>query len=406
MIVSTLVLRGGRVIDPASATDTVADVVIDDDLIVAVGPGAGLAWPTATIVDCSGLIVTPGLIDLHVHVLAGLGNFCVEPDVAGVDAGVPVVIDGGTSGTATFEISRRAIIDHPMTQTRVLAFVDPNQLYLATKDFIAHRLHIADNIANLDLDELAACVERNADVIVGCKVRAVHTGDPSFSPFLAGAQQVLTDKPVMVHLGRFPHTPVITTTALLQAMRPGDIITHAFRGAGGMVGSDGIATGEFKDAVERGVVLDIGHSGTDFRFREARRLFDQGFFPTTASTDLNLFNVDGPVFTLAETLTKLLALGLDLMQVVAMATNNVAQVIHHDELGALRVGAPAEVSVLRLRKDGPFPVSDGFEVVQSPVALESIGCVRAGRWLPLAATPPSFATRGKTWGEPAEDSDW
>lgn len=403
---ATLVLTGGRVVDPASGTDMVADVVIDHDRIAAVGRDAAATAPGSKAVDCRGLVVTPGLIDLHAHVLTGLGNFCVEPDTAGVHQGVPIVVDGGTSGTATFDISRRAIIDHPMTQTKILAFVDPNALYLATKDFIAHKLHIADNVANLDLDELAACVARNDDVIVGCKVRAVHVGDTGYSPFLDGAQRVIPDKPVMVHLGRFPHTPVITTNALLAAMRPGDIITHAFRGAGGMLGADGLATPAFRDAVERGLVLDVGHSGTDFRFREARRLFDQGYVPTTASTDLNLFNVDGPVFTLAETLTKLLALGLGLADVIAMATVNTARVIKRPEFGVLRAGAPAEVSVLRLRDDGPFPVSDGFEVVASPVALESMGCVRAGRWLPVPAALPSYATRGKTWGEPLDDSGW
>ena len=113
----------------------------------------------------------------------------------------------------------------------------------------------------------------------------------------------------MVHLGRFPHTPTIPTSALLAALRPGDVITHAFRGASGVLDDSGSVTAEFKDAVDRGVRLDVGHSGTDFRFATARRLFDQGYLPTTISTDLNVFNVDEPVVSLAETMSKIWALG-------------------------------------------------------------------------------------------------
>ena len=404
---SGLVLAGGRVIDPSSGTDAIADVVVDDGIVAAIGTGQAASRPDALIVDCSGLLIVPGLIDMHVHVMAGLGNFCVEPDEAGVARGVPTVVDGGTSGTATFDISRRAIIDHPATRTNVLAFIDPNQLYLATKDFIAHRLHIADNEGNLDLDELAACAERNADVVVGCKVRACHTGDPERSPFLEGAQKMLPDLPVMVHLGRFPHTPVISTSALLRALRGGDIVTHAFRGGGGMRDANGDVVPELHDAVDRGVVLDIGHSGTDFRFREARALFERGIFPNTASTDLNVFNVDGPVYSITETLTKLLALGLELADVVATATVNPARAIKRDhELGVLAPGRRAEISVLRLRTDGPFPVTDGHEVVTSDRALEPVGCVRAGAWTPVPEPVPTYSTRGWTASTASEDEDW
>ena len=399
-----LLLAGGRVLDPGTSTDAALDVLIDGPSVVAVGPG--LAGEDAEVVDCTGLLVTPALIDVHVHVMAGLGDFCLEADRVGVDMGVPVIVDGGTSGVATFDVSRRAVIDHPDTRTRVLAFIDPNQLYLATRDFICHRLLIANDLKNLDEMSLVASLERNADVVVGLKVRACHTGDPTHSPFLEAAQRAAGPLPVMVHLGRFPHTAVIAPPALLSALRPGDIITHAFRGAGGLLGVDGKAIPEFRDAVDRGVHLDIGHSGTDFRFREARRLFDQGYLPHTASTDLNVFNVNGPVFSLVETLTKLLGLGIELPDVVAMGTTNAARAIGRaSELGSISPGRPAELSVLRLRTDGPFPVSDGVDVIDSRVALEAVGCVRAGRWLPTSPVP-SFATMGKTWGDAPDDTDW
>ena len=193
-----LLLAGGRVIDPANQFDGDCDVAIAEGRIVAVGPNLAASYPAATIRDCTGLIVSPGLMDLHVHVMAGLGDFCVEPDQVGVDMGVPVLIDGGTSGVATFDISRRAIIDHPDTKSKVLAFIDPNQLYLATKDFICHKLTIANDMKNLDMATLMDSLERNADVVVGLKARACHIGDTEFSPFLDAAQSAAGDRPVMV----------------------------------------------------------------------------------------------------------------------------------------------------------------------------------------------------------------
>jgi dihydroorotase len=377
-----VLLRGGRIIDPASQRDEVGDVLIEDDLIVAVAPHVD-APPGAQVIDVPRLVVTPGLIDLHVHVYPGLGDFCLPPDQVGVDSGVPTVVDAGTSGAATFGLARKWI-DDPDVRTQVLALMDPCQIYFATKDFICHKLEIANDLRNLDLDLTAAILEANDDVIVGMKVRACYVDDPNVSPFLDAAKKVAGDRPIMVHLGRFPFTPTIPTRELLQALRPGDVITHAFRGASGMLDADGNATPELRDAVERGVQLDVGHSGTDFRFATARTLFDQGFLPTTVSTDLNVFNVEHPVVSLAQTMSKMVALGIPLADVVAMTTCNPARVIHReDELGTIAPGRIANVSVLRL-DEGDFELSDGFETVTATQRLAPVGCLRAGSWIEAA----------------------
>ena len=136
------ILSGGRVLDPTTGRDEVADVVVRDGVVVAIGAGAGVlvaGEPGAEAVDCTGLLVTPGLIDLHVHVYPGLGDFCLHPDRVGVRQGVPIVIDGGTSGSATFGLARKWI-DDPEVQTKVLSFLDPCAIYFATKDFICHKL--------------------------------------------------------------------------------------------------------------------------------------------------------------------------------------------------------------------------------------------------------------------------
>lgn len=384
---SSLVLRRGRVIDPASGLDAVADVVIADGVIAAVGPDAGLPEVAAggAVVDCEGLLVTPGLIDMHAHVFPGLGDFCVEPDRAGTATGVPVVVDGGTSGVATFGLARNWL-EAARPDTRVLAFLDPSQLYLATGDFICHKLRIADDERNLDLASTAAAFEAHADMVVGFKVRATHVGDDTHSPFLAGAQAVATGKPVMVHLGRFPHTPTITNEALLGALRPGDIITHAFRAGGGQLDpATGAVTPEFAEAVAAGLRLDVGHSATDFRYRTARRLFEAGYLPHSISTDLNVYNVDHPVGSLPETMSKIWALGVGLVDVVAMATLGPATSIRREgELGVLAPGRSAEVSVLRV-DEGPAELSDGYETITAERVLAPVGCVRAGRWLAVEA---------------------
>ncbi|MEM9033182.1 MAG: amidohydrolase family protein [Actinomycetota bacterium] len=390
----TIVLRGGRVIDPASETDQIADVVVDGTAIVDVGADAGARHPDAEVRDCSGLLVTPGLIDLHCHVFGGLGDFCLEPDPIGVHHGVPVLVDGGTSGIATFDISRRAWIDHPDVRTKVYAFLDANQLYLATKDFICHKLEIANDLRNLDVDSARESFERHADIGVGFKVRACYVGDDETrSPFLEAAQAVADTKPIMVHLGRFPFTPTISTPALLRVLRPGDIITHAFRGAGGMIGDDDKVIAEFRDAVDRGVRLDVGHSGTDFRFRDARRLMDQGYLPDTISTDLNIFNVEGPVFSLATTMSKIWHLGVDLPDVIAMASLNSARSIGRlDEVGSLAAGRTAHVSVLEILEE-PTELSDGKVTEVAERVLRPVGCLAAGAWFDADAVvhPPAAA---------------
>jgi dihydroorotase len=383
MSATALLLKGGRVIDPATGTDEVTDVLVTDGQIASVGQSDS-PDPIHRVIDATGLIVTPGLIDLHVHIYPGMGDFCVHPDRAGVQTGVTTVVDGGTSGVATFGLARRWL-DDPEVKTNLLAFMDPCQIYLATKDFICHKLEIANDERNLDVDSTIEAVERNADVVIGLKVRACFTDDPHRSPFLEAAKQAAGHRPVMVHLGRFPHTPTISTLDLLKSLRPGDVITHAFRGASGILGQDGKVTAEFRDAVERGIRLDVGHSGTDFRAAVAARLFDQGFLPTTISTDLNIFNVDHPVVSLPETMSKIWALGVSLPEVVAMATVNPAAVVQRSgELGTLQAGRSANVSVLRI-EEADVELSDGYERIPADRKLVPVGCVVAGEWIEAAA---------------------
>ena len=375
-----LVLQGGRVIDPASGLDAVADVVVHDGHIIEVGENAALSYPSAQVRDVSEHLVTPGLIDIHTHCYPGLGDFCLPTDLMGVNSGVPVIVDAGTASTTIIELARRAVIDHPDTKTKVLALMDPSQIYLANKTFICHYLRIADDERNIDIESARQVVNANRDVIVGFKVRPTITSNPDRSPFLDAAHEIADDLPIMIHLGSFPHTPVLDTSKLLYQLREGDIITHACRGGGGQLDDRGEPTRAFIDAYERGVLLDIGHSAGDFHFRTARRLIERGFMPNTISTDLNVFNVEGPVYSLSTTMSKIWALGVPLAQVIKMNTVNAAKAIRRsDQYGELVAGRSAEVSVLRI-EEGRFSLSDGHETIETSRRLRAVGCLRGGVW--------------------------
>lgn len=184
----------------------------------------------------------------------------------------------------------------------------------------------------------------------------------------------------MVHFGGFPHTPVIPALSVLNALRPGDVVTHAFRAGSGILDEENQPLPDYIDAYNRGVVMDIGHSSGDFHIGTAKHLIGLGYKPTTISTDLNAFNYDGPVFTLTETMSKLWNLGLELAEVIAMVTSQPAKTIHReDSLGSLSVGREADITMLSI-EEGEFEFSDGFEIMSAPKRLVADGCWRAGEW--------------------------
>jgi dihydroorotase len=376
----TIIIRNGRVIDPASGLDAIVDIVVEGEHIAAIGKDAGAAYPGAETLDALGCLVTPGLIDIHTHCFVGLGDFCLPADQMGVRSGVPIIVDAGTAGATIIGLARRAVIDHPATQTKVFALMDPAQIYLANKGFICHFLRIADDERNLDMEVAAEALAANRDVIVGFKVRPTYTGDPQRSPFLEAAKMLAPELPIMVHFGEFPHTPVLDADTLLDALRPGDIITHAFRGGGGQLDETGEPTAHFREAVARGLLLDVGHSGGDFHIPTARRLMARGFLPNTVSTDLNVFNVDGPVYSMSTTMSKIWALGASLNDVIRMNTVHAAAAIGKSDLyGRLAVGRSAEISLLRI-EEGDFVLSDGRTALKTEQRLRAVGCLRAGKW--------------------------
>jgi dihydroorotase len=368
-------LAGARLIDPAAGRDGLFDVALAGDRVLAVGEGLRKRWPTVPVHDLTGTIMVPGLIDMHAHVAYGLGDLCVPPDLVGVHAGVTTVVDAGSAGAGVFPLFRRAIIDPPDVETRVLALMDPCTVHMPTRGDLCGALGLDGDPRNVDAGLLVTLLDQHDDVLVGLVARHAHGahGGAVLNVLLRAAGR----RPVMAHL---ESRGSMEATGLLELLRPGDILTHCFRPGGGLIDDHGRAIPALVDAVGRGVRLDVGHSAQAFDFDVAHKLMDQGFLPHSASTGMTVDALDGAARSLALTLTKLWLLGVPLAEVIAMATcNAAAQLLRAHELGTLLPGRLADVSVLQ-PMTGDWTVEDGNNIRAADRQIVAVGCYRAGRW--------------------------
>jgi dihydroorotase len=348
-----LVVKGGTVIDPASAVREQLDVAVQGGKIAhlaeAIDPQQALR-----VVDVSGRIVTPGLIDLHAHVFDGVASNGVHPDLAGVRAGVTTLVDAGSSGSATFGAFPRYIL--PRCETEVLPFLHICQTGLATNpDILAE--------SSINLEATLRVASENAGLIRGIKARMVSPALEIMGmqmPRLAKRAARESKLPLMVHIGDTEKRcdPSIIRQ-LLPLLEPGDIVTHLFTpNPGGVLDSNGKLVPEARALADAGVWLDTAHGRFNFGFAVARKVLDQGLVPQCISTDLTIPGRRSTVHSLVEMMARFLGLGFSLEQVIAMCTVNPARVLREDErLGRLKVGHQADISVLDLRQ-GDWVVHD------------------------------------------------
>jgi dihydroorotase len=344
---SNFLLKGGRLIDPASGRDGRFDVRVRRGIVDAIG--ADLLPDGATVIDVNGLIVTPGLIDVHLHLMKGLGAFGVDPDVFGVGSGVTTVVDAGSAGHSLLNVFRNYVTDN--AKTRVLNYINLSTLGGVTGPGYS----ILADPRLIDEDKIEKAVEANRDIIVGIKIMATGgaLGAQGLKP-LERARK-LGDRlklPLLVHIGESwtKDTAPVHVGDVLKYLRPDDIVTHMFTvHPGGLLDGNGKLWPQVHDAKESGVLMDVGHGLHNLNFDVARRVLDQGLHPDGVSTDGHRGNRAGPVYDLPTTMAKLMALGFSLYQVIEMATVNAARLLGRtNELGALRIGLPAEISVLRM----------------------------------------------------------
>ena len=379
-----LLVRGGRLVDPSQGLSAERDVAIAGGRVARVA--AGIPETEARqVLDARGRIVTPGLVDVHVHVYDGVAPLGIPADPTCIAKGVTTVLDAGSAGAHTFPGLRKYVIN--VVETRVYALLNISVVGQSTLSKDNPHGELLDlRYANPKL--AIRTIEQNRDVILGVKIRLSENiaGDHDLK-----ALQIARDAadavrlPLMVHIGN-THSPL---PAILQMLKKGDVITHSFRGSpGGILDERGRVLREVRKAVADGVHLDIGHGQGSFSFDTAEKALTQELLPGTISSDVHQFNVNGPVFDLATTLSKFLHLGMTMEQVVERVTVNPARTFAFPQgLGTLREGATGDVAVFEM-KEGRFEFVDSVGARRTGTRkLAPVATVKAGRLYGAASIP-------------------
>jgi dihydroorotase len=366
-----MLIRGGTVIDPAQGLHAVRDVVVRDRRVTALGERPTPA-PGEEVVDARGLLVVPGLIDLHVHVFYGASHYGIEPDPHCLATGTTTVVDAGSAGAFTFTAFRRYVIE--VSQTRILPFLNIGATGMLSAD-----VGELEDVRFIDKVLALQTIEANRDLIRGVKVRlsrqqvGANAGVALATALETAAAARL---PLMVHVGDTP----IPLDDILRELRPGDVLTHCFHGREqGVLDARGRVRAEARRAVGRGVHFDVGHGVGSFSFAVARGALAQDLRPGTISSDLHVYNVHGPVFDLATTMSKFLALGVSLDDVVRLTTAAPARALGaQGELGTLAPGSAGDATLLRL-EEGAFPLADATgETLVAGARLAPVAVVKGG----------------------------
>lgn len=367
-----LLLKGGTVIDPAQEVNGIADVAFLDGMVESVGPSIAEGC-SAEVFDADGLLVTPGLIDLHVHNYWGVSHYGIDPDVTNIAKGVTTAVDAGSAGAATFAAFRRYVLDR--ADTRLYALLN-----ISMTGMISNNIGELEDLRHADVGQAASVGRRNRDHILGIKARLSRgiTGGhdvESLKRAIEAAEAI--DGFVMIHVGD-THTAMESLVAML---RPGDVVTHSFHGhARGILDDAGNVKDVFREHQRRGIVFDIGHGAGSFSFDVAERALADGFRPGNISSDLHVYNIEGPVFDQVTTISKFIWLGMSLYDVVALTTAETAKTMGlQDRLGTLRAGAVGDATVTRL-DEGAFEFTDSYgRSVTSRRRLTHVATVRSGR---------------------------
>jgi dihydroorotase len=374
-----LILRGGRVIDPSQKIDAVMDVAFAGGKVAKVAPR--LEGDAKTDVrDVAGRIVAPGLIDLHTHVYWGGTSLGIDAEEFCRTSGVTTAIDTGSAGPGNFAGFRKHVIEP--CQVRILAYLHVSHAGIYA---FSNRVMVGESEELRNMDPISAVEVANAnrDVIVGIKVRVgLHASGTSGIVPLDIALQVAneTGMPLMCHIDQ----PPPSYEEVLARLRPGDVLTHAFRPfPNSPVGPQGKVKPEVVAARARGVKFDIGHGKASFAFKTARAMLANGFPPDTISSDVHALCIDGPAFDQVTTMSKFLCLGVPLADVVAASTVNAAMALRRPELGSLKPGSVGDATVLTIR-EGSFDYVDVVgERLTGDRKIDSTGVVLGGKgWHP------------------------
>ena len=375
-----LLLKGGHVIDPANSIDEKMDVGIKGAKITRVAPNIPVS-EAINAVDVADHYVTPGLLDIHTHVYTFKSTdtyyvMSLNADAHLFSSGVTTTVDAGTAGWKNFHDFKEKCMDK--AKTRILAFINIADSGMVLRDS-------EQTVTELNPKVAAAVAEVYSDVIVGIKTAHYWTRKPwdaDHPPWASVDRAVeagnICGKPVMVDFWpRPPERPY--PDLILKKLRPGDIHTHVFGRQFPIVDEDGKVYDYLFQARERGVIFDLGHGAGSFWFRNGVPALKGGFPPDSISTDLHMGNINGPVVSMINTMSKYLSMGMPLQEVIMRSTVTPAQEIGHPELGTLSDGSEADVAVLKHLR-GDFGFTDcGKAKMVGKQRLECAITVRAGK---------------------------
>jgi dihydroorotase len=374
-----IVIKSGHVIDPKNNIDEVMDVAISDGKIIQVAKNID-AQKAVQVVDAEGLYVTPGLIDIHSHNFFGIepdhqyenGNLALPPDGFTFRNGVTTVVDAGSSGWRTFSTFKAQTIDQ--SQTRVLAFLN----------IVGEGMRggYEQNANDMDSKITALIAKRYKNIIVGIKV--AHYEGPEWTPVdrAVEAGNQAGGIPVMIDFGG-SNPPLSIEELFMKHLRPGDIFTHCFGQLGSREYIVDLKTNKVKPFVwaarKRGIIFDVGYGGISFAFSQAIPAIKEGFYPNSISTDLHVGSMNNAMKDMLTTLSKFMAMGMDLKSVITASTWYPAKEIKHEELGNLSVGSGADVAILNIR-EGKFGLFDytGYKI-QADKKFECELTIRDGK---------------------------
>jgi dihydroorotase len=339
---------GGEVVDPGAGLQGALDVAINDGRIVAVAAGLDPA-SAREVIDATGGIVTPGLIDLHTHVYWGATYWGIEADPVAARTGVTTWLDVGSSGSYSWPGFRRFIAEP--SRSRIFALLN-----LSSIGLIAPTWEFA-NLDYCDLDLAATIVDANRDLILGIKARIDSNTTRGVGIRALELARELADRvelPLMVHIGNGP--PTIDEVA--ELLRSGDILTHCFTGGNMRIVDDaGVPHAAIMDLRRRGLIFDIGHGAGSFSYKTAEAMLEAGVMPDVISSDIHQMAIQGPMFDLPTTLSKFLNLGMTLPDVIERATSRPAAAMRRPDLGTLKPGSVADVALFRL-EEGDYVFRD------------------------------------------------
>jgi dihydroorotase len=364
-----IVLRGGRVIDPANNIDGPMDVAVVGNRVAAVAERIA-NQQARKVIEVSGFIVVPGLVDLHVHVFGYEGS--LSPDDTALPAGTTTVVDAGGSGWRTFEEFRRSVIAH--SAARVLVWLNIVGAGMVGEPY-------ESNVEDMDPAATAQAITRNRDVIIG--IKTAHFAKPGWAAIDRAVEAGRrAGVPVMVDDKIFTNAQRTTQAELLEHLRPGDIHTHMYNDR--QIELINRFTGKVQpwmiEARRRGVLFDVGHGGGSFLWPVASRAVQQGFLPDTISTDLHSSSIMIQQSDMLNVMSKIMLLGMSLKDVILRSTVNPAKEIRrYPEVGTLGVGRTADIAVLE-SQSGVFAFKDSWPAKRLGAwRLECVLTIRDGR---------------------------